>query len=216
MDLWGRSYQILSRSTTHASSRHFHAVSVIVHHLSKILLDVSLSDLQNALGKEGATGSARAFAKLTKWAYKSPRVAEQVVFHAIRTIIMLAPGKDNEEGGIRDIDTAPYDLITIFLCHVVVWAFAKVASHTQKLQLCDMISRSPDLRSTAFFTTLRRSLGVEGHEPRPSKGTGEEKEGHGQGSEAALFRSAAEMLTRLGTWGAALNLALLLQERAEM
>jgi hypothetical protein len=199
------------------SSRHFHASSVIVHHLSTILLDISLSDLQNAIGKEGAAGSERAFAKLTRWARKSPQLAEQVVCHAIKTIIMLAPGKDNGEGGIRNIDTAPYSLITIFLCHIVVWAFANVALQTQKLRLFEMISRTPELRSTAFVTTLQRSFGLDEYEGQPSKTTMQESENqNGPGSEAALFRSAAEMLTRLGTWGCSLNLALLLHKRAEM
>jgi hypothetical protein len=31
-----------------------------------------------------------------------------------------------------------------------------------------------------------------------------------------IFKSAAQSLTHLGTWGAALNLALLLHRRAEM
>lgn len=205
------------------SSRHFHASSIIVHRLSTILLDISLSDLQSAIGKEGAPGSARAFAKLTKWASKSPQLAEQVVCHAIETIIILAPGKDNGEGGIRNIDTAPYSLITIFLCHIVVWAFANVASHSQKLQLFNGISGNVELQSTAFFTTLQRSFGLDGRAARhqqPLKTTRREGEDQNEHSPTAaanlLFRSSAEMLIRLGTWGGALNLAQLLHERAEM
>jgi hypothetical protein len=202
------------------SSRHFHASSIIVHHLSTILLDISLSDLQNAIGKEGTTGSTRAFTKLTKWARKSPQLAEQVVCHAFKTIVMLAPGKGNGEGGIGNIDTAPYSLITIFLCHIVVWAFANVATHSQKLQLFHGISRNMELRSTAFLCTLQRSFGFNEHAAqRPTKTGHEYKDQNEQNSAAAanlMFRSAAEMMIGLGTWGAALNLAQLLHERAEM
>jgi hypothetical protein len=202
------------------SSRHFHASSIIVHRLSTILLDISLSDLQNAIGKEGTTGSARAFAKLTKWARKTPHLAEQVVCHAIKTILMLAPGEDHMEGGIRNIDTAPYSLITIFLCHIVVWAFANVAIQSQKVQLLDVVSKSMDVRSTPFFATLKRSLGFDGNAAQRMRMTGQEHEDQNeQNSTAAanlLFRSAAEKMIRLGTWGAALNLAQLLHERAEM
>ncbi|KAE9371442.1 hypothetical protein N431DRAFT_410158 [Stipitochalara longipes BDJ] len=216
---WGRAYQTPSRSNTHVSSRHFHASSIIVHHLSTILLDISLSDLQNAIGKEGAAGSIRAFAKLTKWARRSPQLAEQAVCHAIKTIVMLAPGK-NGKGGIRNIDTAPYSLITIFLCHIVVWAFANVASDSQKLQLFDIVSQNVELRSTAFFATLQRSLWVEGdwaHALRKEVQEGDDQiEQDSAAAANLLFRSAAEMLIRLGTWGGALNLALLLRERAEM
>jgi hypothetical protein len=152
-----------------------------------------------------------------KWARKSPQLAEQVVSHAIKTIIMLAPGKDNGEGGIRNIDTAPYSLITIFLCHIVVWAFAKVAPYSQKSELIEAILRNTELRSTALFATLQRSFGFDRRNGKLSKTTRQENESqNGHGSEAALFRSAAEMLTRLGTWGGSLNLALLLHERAEM
>jgi hypothetical protein len=130
---------------------------------------------------------------------------------------MLAPGKDTGGDGIRNIDTAPYSLITIFLCHIVVWAFAKVASYSQKMELIDAISRNTELRSTIFFATLLRSFGSNRRIRVLSKTTRQENEDqNGRGSEAALFRSAAEMLTRLGTWGGALNLALLLHERAEM
>ena len=201
------------------SSRYFHASSVIVHHLSTIFLGISLSDLQNAIGKEGAPGSARAFAKLTKWAHKSPELAEQVVSHAIRTIILLTPGKDNGEGAIRSIDTAPYSLITIFLCHIVVWAFANVGSHSQKLRLFDTISRNAELKSTSFFSTLQRSFGFEEHGVDQSKKIGQDEDQKNQGPAAPanlLFRSAAEMLIPIGTWGASLNLAQLLYERAEM
>ena len=133
---------------------------------------------------------------------------------------MLAPGKDNENGGIRNIDTAPYSLITIFLCHIVVWAFANVASDSQKLQLLDTISRNVELRSTAFFATLQRSLWVDGNWANTSRKEAQDDrdQNEQESAEAAnlLFRSAAEMLIRLGTWGCALNLALLLRERAEM
>jgi hypothetical protein len=216
---WGRAYQIPSRSNTHNSSRHFHASSIIIHNLSTILLDISLSDLQNAIGKEGTTGSTRAFARLTKWARRSPQLAEQVVCHAIKTILMLAPGKNNGEGGIRNIDTAPYSVITIFLCHIVVWAFANVASDAQKLRLLDTISRNVELRLTPFFATLQRSLWTGGDWSHTLRKEVQEDDQVEQNSAAAanlLFRSAAEMLIQLGTWGCALNLASLLHERAEM
>ena len=200
------------------SSRHFHASSIIIYHLSTILLDISLSDLQNAIGKEGTEGSTRAFAKLTKWARRSPQLAEQVVCHAIETIIMLAPSKKGK-GGIRNIDTAPYSPITIFLCHIVIWAFANVASDEQKLQVFDIISRNVELRSTGFYATLQRSFWVDGDWAPELREVQEDGDGTEQELTAAanlLFRSAAEMLIRLGTWGCALNLALLLRERAKM
>jgi hypothetical protein len=68
-----------------------------------------------------------------------------------------------------------------------------------------------------FFATLKRSFGFDQHGKESSGTTRQEGEGRNvNGEEALLFRSAAEMLTRLGTWGCSLNLALLLHERAKM
>jgi hypothetical protein len=170
------------------SSRHSHASLVIVHHLSTILLHISLSDLQPAIGKEGTPDSTRAFSKLTKWARTSPQLAKQVASHAIRTIILLAPGKDNGEAGIRNTDTATYSLITIFLCHIIVWAFAKVATSPQKLQFLETISENREITSTAFLATLKHSFTFEKHGKESSKTVRRGFEGrNGNGEEVVLF-----------------------------
>jgi hypothetical protein len=212
---WFKAYQTYSRSNTHPSSFYFHASSIIIHQFSTVLLNIPLSVLQNAIGKEGTTGSTQAFLTLTRWARKSPEVADEAAYHAIKTIMMLAASKDEAEGGIKNIDTAPYSLITIFLCHIVLWVFANVAPHSQKLQLFDTVSRTIDMKYTTFSAILRRAFRLEQIGISPTKA----RDTIGNGSDVAsiiLLKSAAGMLTRLGTWGASLNLALLLHERAEM
>ena len=101
-------------------------------------------------------------------------------------------------------DTAPYSFITLFLCHVVIWAFARVSPREQKVDFLEMVEKDDVMKSHPFMGVLRAGLGVD-----------VEKEGGNRG-EKVLFKSAAEMLTRLGTWGASLNLALLVHRRAEM
>jgi hypothetical protein len=161
-----------------------------------ILLDVSLTDLQNAIGKDGTSGTPQAMANLSNWAKRSPQHAQEVALNAANTIVSLAPKKGMD-------DTAPYSLITLFLCHVVLWAFARVSPRERKVDFLEMVEKDEAMKSNPFLDVLRAGLGVDIEE-------------RGNRREKVLFRSAAEMLTRLGTWGASLNLALLVHRRAEM
>ena len=137
---------------------------------------------------------------LSMWAKKSPRIAENVALNAVRTIVSLAPNRSIHE------DSAPYSIVTLFLCHVVLWVFAKVSPASQKQQLFDRITESSDLRSSRFFGVLENSLSL------CADDVGERR----TDVPKLLFKSGAEMLTQLGTWGASLNLALLIHRRAEM
>jgi hypothetical protein len=135
-------------------------------------------------------------ANLSNWAKGSPQHAQEVALNAANTIISLAPKKGMD-------DTAPYSLITLFLCHVVLWAFARVSPQELKVDFLEMVEKDEVMKSNPFLDVLRAGLGVDIEE-------------RGNRVEKMLFRSAAEMLTRLGTWGASLNLALLVHRRAEM
>lgn len=202
LDAWANAYLSRSQPHSHPSSRHFHACSVVIHHLSTILLDVPLSDLQNAIGKDGMTGIVQALSNLSNWARRSPHIADQVAYNATKTIVSLAPSQILSDDGIRNVDTAPYSLIAIFLCHIVLWAYATVTAREQRMRLLDNVMQHPVLGKSNFVVLLKRAMGLDGNEE--------------DGEPKLLFRSAAEMLTRLGTWGGSLNLALLLHRRAEM
>ncbi|CZR69447.1 uncharacterized protein PAC_19347 [Phialocephala subalpina] len=202
LDAWANAYLSRSQPQSHPSSRHFHACSVVIHHLSTILLDVPLSDLQNAIGKDGMTGIAQALSNLSNWARRSPHIADQVAYNATKTIVSLAPSQNLSDDGIRNVDTAPYSLIAIFLCHIVLWAYATVTARDQRMGLLGNVMQHPVLGKSNFVVLLKRAMGLDGNEE--------------DGEPKLLFRSAAEMLTRLGTWGGSLNLALLLHRRAEM
>ncbi|KUJ16637.1 uncharacterized protein LY89DRAFT_586564 [Mollisia scopiformis] len=202
LDAWATSYLTRSQPHFHPASKHFHACSVVIHHLSTILLDVPLSDLQNAIGKDGIGGIVQAMTNLSNWARRSPHIADQAAYNATKTIVSLAPSNNLSDDGVRNVDTAPYSLIALFLCHIVLWAYATVAPREQKMRLLHSVMQHPALRISAFVVLLKRALGLDGQEE--------------DGEPKLLFRSAAEMLTRLGTWGGSLNLALLLHRRAEM
>lgn len=143
---------------------------------------------------------SQAMSNLRRWARKSPRTAEKVAFNAIRTIVSLAPSRSTHD------HSAPYSIITLFLCHVVVWVFASVSLHSERQRLFENVAGDGELRSSQFFGVLRSSLSLDAGNDESRK------------TEAPklLFKSGAEMLTQLGTWGASLNLALLIHRRAEM
>jgi hypothetical protein len=159
-------------------------------------------------------------AALTSWARRAPDVAEQVALNAVKTIMFLAPAtkgdreKENkggckliEVGEVRNIDTAQYGIITVFLCHVILWVFSSVSPEDKRQHLLDMILRDGIVGESWFLGVVKKGLGLE-----IADGTVTE----GREAPKVIFRSAAEMLTRLGTWGASLNLALLLHKRSEM
>lgn len=137
---------------------------------------------------------------LRTWARKSPQTAENVAFSAVKTVVSLAPNRNIHE------DSGPYSVITLFLCHVILWVFASVSPPSQKQQFLDKIKANGELHSSHFYGVLRSSLSLELNSSGSTK-SDEPK---------VLFKSGAEMLTQLGTWGASLNLALLIHRRAEM
>ncbi|PVH72669.1 hypothetical protein DL98DRAFT_609757 [Cadophora sp. DSE1049] len=188
--------------TRDASTEYFTRSSHILHRLSTILLSVPLPDLQNAIGKDGTAGIAQAMSSLSSWARSSPSNAEQVAQRAVQAIMTLSPPDSHSHISSGYLDTAPYSLIAIFLCHVILWVFVSVSAKEQRTQLLQRLEVDENLRSSSFISLLRSDSEV--------------GEGDGRVQKKVLFRSGAEMLTRLGTWGASLNLALLLQRRAEM
>lgn len=137
-------------------------------------------------------------ANLTAWAHLSPRTAQDVAQKTVQTIISLTASLTH----VGEVNTAPYSLITAFLCHVILWVFVSVSTNEQKERLLDRLELDSELSPSSFLSLVKSSLEVVDDEER-----WEHKK--------MLFRSGAEMLTRLGTWGASLNLALLLQRRTE-
>ena len=143
---------------------------------------------------------SQALLNLKLWARKSPRVAESVAFDAVTTIISLAPSRSLND------DSAPYSIITLFLCHIVLWVFATVSPHSERRRLLESIGGDMDLPSNHFYDIVRKSMSLNDASDESTR------------TEAPkiLFKSGAEMLTQLGTWGASLNLALLIHSRADM
>jgi hypothetical protein len=212
LTLWEFAYLSSTFQAREPTSTYFRHASLVSHPAALILLDISISDLQNAIGKDGNTGIPEAMSNLRNWVQSSPRIAEQLTYACTTTISTplstLVPN-------ILGPTACEQAIIAIFLCHVVVWIFASVASPLQKESLVSRLKENEKLWNNPRIIALKQAL--EYHEvtgglieeggPRvPSR-----KDVLGN-----IFKSAAQSLTHLGTWGAALNLALLLHRRAEM
>jgi len=87
-----------------------------------------------------------------------------------------------------------------------------VCPYEQKYSFLRNVAENEILRSSAFFEVLRRALALD------EESIAAQKKGPPYKNNAPniLFKCGAEMLTRLGTWGASLNLALMMLQRAEM
>lgn len=111
----------------------------------------------------------------------------------------------------------PYSLISLFLAHVLLWSFAFSAPKTLREQLRQRIHQDVPL-STRMTRQLSTAL--------EAALTNQTVDVSGMGSNApqspgidgpqAILKHGAQVMTRLGTWGASLNLALLLHRRVDM
>lgn len=154
---------------------------------------------------------------LTDWAIESPQKAEEVAHKAVKIIVFLNSKRERYEEDAHLTDTIPYNLITIFLCHVVLWVYANVATPASKLHLLETVAANDILHSSPFFAILANGLSAD-HDSVVDSGHQVDAAVRRSGNDFSrtLFKSAAEMLAQFATWGAALNLALLLHNRAEM
>ena len=96
----------------------------------------------------------------------------------------------------------------------MVWIFASVASPLQKESLAVRLRENEELWNSPQIGALRQAL--EFPDKAAGRGEGEIAMRRKKDVLGNIFKSAAQSLTHLGTWGAALNLALLLHRRAEI
>lgn len=133
-------------------------------------------------------------------------------------------GGDETPGGVRAgmVDTGAYGAVLLMVSHVVLWLFAQVADRSQKEHLMSRLQGYRTPTDSGFLNILGIELAANEDLPSTS-GMGYEGVQNNGGKDQqniyrpsrALFRSAAETLTKFGTWGVALDMALLLHFRAE-
>ncbi|KFY47536.1 hypothetical protein V496_10598 [Pseudogymnoascus sp. VKM F-4515 (FW-2607)] len=211
LNRWSETYGQPSRNVPPLSnsSDHFQDTSILLYNLGRLLLEIPLTDLQDAIGRSGPSRVPEAMLKLSNWVRLSPRSLDAVLL-CIEMIDSLAPVNHNSSAEKHSaVRYSIHSIITVFLCHVTLWAFINVACREQKQRLMHLIETNHKINSGHFTAVVKRVL-IDNDEGSPS--------GMVSSSDASrlILISAAEVLTRMGTWGASLGLAVLLYKRAEM
>ncbi|KAF3041897.1 hypothetical protein E8E12_005698 [Didymella heteroderae] len=188
LDIWHRSYNEHQIGRSTAFSANLLRCSTINYYLARLYLVFPVSEIQDCLGKSGPADSAAAMTRLKVWIAQHPDQVATALEDALKCIsIALANNGESD----------PYDLIGLFLCHIIIWAFAHALPLFEKnnmvrqLQGNEAILQSVlEVFEAGFLQNDRTDNAVKAPQ--------------------LIFRHAIQSLVRLGTWGASSNLALLL------
>lgn len=173
--------------------------SLLLYHLARMLLLASLTDLQDAMGKNGPSNVKPAMQRLQLWWSSSSNESLQAAAEATK-LIAIINNNANAQAAI------PYSPIGLFLAHVILWAlFMTGSSETMDRVRAQVQSlRVPSSTAQQLESILHYSMASPPGHPATQDGP------------RVLLKHGAGMLVKLGGWGAALNLALLLHRRAEL
>ncbi|KAF5490048.1 Transcription factor steA [Colletotrichum siamense] len=221
--------QLISRAEKHdpdawGVNEYFHGASRVLLSLANLNLAISVSNLQDAIGKSGPQGIARGLDLFKRQLGNLPYLYghENSNIGQVMSRWTLSASVENKYIGlltvfdqairsIHDIisvptlqQAAPYSIISTFLHYVLLWMLIGTSTKEELCFLRCLLDKQDELLfTTAVQIKLRNIL-----EMALGDGTG------GSPRAEVIFRHASQELTRLGTWGASLNLALLLRLRA--
>ncbi|KAH7120367.1 fungal-specific transcription factor domain-containing protein [Dactylonectria estremocensis] len=212
LDTWAQAcmQQGYSAPRQGGASLHFQEAASLLHSLTRMFLNVSLTDLQDAIGKNGPDINS-ALDRLKFWSLDGCFVSGQwgsTVQDPKSPALSAATEAVNIIACISDRPSVqaatPYSFISLFLAHLLLWGFAITAEpeskHMLKQQVCQLSLSGPIAEQLS--SVLDSALSAN---PTP-----------GFDAAGLIFKHAAYALTRLGTWGASLNMALLLHKRSEL
>ncbi|KAH7153567.1 fungal-specific transcription factor domain-containing protein [Dactylonectria macrodidyma] len=194
------------------TSLYFQEAASLLHCLTRMFLSVSLTDLQDAIGKNGPDSINSALDRLKVWSIdgcvasrqwglstvqdlKSP--ALQAAIEATNVIACIS-GRSSVQAAV------PYSFIGLFLAHILLWGFAMTAEPEAKQLLIQHVCQFPLSGPISEQLSSVLDSALSAHSTPGSDGP------------CIIFKHAAYALTRLGTWGASLNMALLLHKRSEL
>lgn len=233
LNLFSQTYLPRNLSTLHSTSHIFNHISIVQHHLSMLFLHIPFTDLLNSIGKVGQTGIAPALENLKSWARDDPELAIGVALRAAEAIMEINKSLEVEtsaevtteipkaiKGGM--IETGVYGTSLLMMTHVILWAFARVSDRKMKEILmkelrakgedCTFLNllecEFQDLKGDDERLRLDLDMNIEG-------GNLKMDQQKINAVSKVLLRSAADLLMRFGTWGVALDMALLLHLRGE-
>jgi hypothetical protein len=196
-------------STYSREKAYFCDGALLIYRLTRMLLHVSLSDLQDVIAEDRPQRIGRTMHRIKVWArtngfgYK-PRPGQSIegdlAPQAVGTAIEAADLVATLTGSPLVSATMPYSIITLFLSYLTLWAFSLTASHESKQELMRYLRQSPVLQplERVMEPALEREVSIESEEAR------------------SIFRHAAYALTKLDTGGLSLSVALMLLRRSEV
>ncbi|KAL0938109.1 C2H2 type zinc finger domain-containing protein [Colletotrichum truncatum] len=201
-------------------NQYFSRASGVLVGLVHLHLDISISDLQDALGKSGPHAVEEALSRfrlhlrhpLMTSDYLKPRgessdrlpqsfTGNNLKVNSVfgRAIADITAITDN-----LLLQTAtPYSILGVFLNCVVLWALVKTSTKEERVllktyldstEIALSVAGKPELKNTLSFALESSDISLENAD--------------------AILMHAAQNIAKLGTWGASLNLALLLQLKA--
>jgi hypothetical protein len=159
LTLWFKTYPQISSFDNQGvpSANFFNQSSDLLLKLGRVMLEAPLTDLQDAIGKSGASKIRRAMSKLSLWIKSSPNSLETAL-ESIKIIDFFSLTKRSPPTGLLIRDSTPYSIITFFICHITIWAFVTVADSTRKRELTRLIDNCEALNGTSVSVLLKRLL----------------------------------------------------------
>jgi hypothetical protein len=188
LELWNVSYN-QPYHRLDATSSHLQRCSTITYYLGRLYLVFPVSDIQDCLGRSGPADAKAAMSRLAAWIVRCPEQATCAVEDAANCISIILNNRAESD---------PYDMIGLFLSHVIVWSFAHTASSHQKESIIKTLREHPEILPTVLEVI------------QAGFGCSETAEATTFDVPQLIFRHAIQSLVQLGTWGASQNLALLL------
>lgn len=192
LNRWSETYNHPSKNLPRLSnaSDHFQESSTQLYNLGRLLLEISLTDLQDAIGKSGPLKITEAMSNLSNWVRLSPQSLDAVI-ECIETIDSLAPVNHNSYADKRSVVRYSIpSVITVFLCHITLWAFINVAGREQKQNLMHLIETNHKIKSCHFTAVVKRVIIESGEDGTDSMASSSD-------ASRLIIRSAAEVLTRM-------------------
>lgn len=172
--------------------------------MTRLFMHVPLTQLQGAIGKNGPTGIDLAKQHLTICFRRSATGVGADEAHSTQSLALEATEIIWLVGGTVDMQRCvPYSIIGVFISHVLLWAFCISAPECVKQSLGQSLTQNVRKGSEPLRSIILSAIDKDGGEGIDS-------------GPRSVFKHAAQQLSGLGTWGASLNLALMLQRRSEL
>ncbi|EXF75618.1 hypothetical protein CFIO01_10380 [Colletotrichum fioriniae PJ7] len=194
-----------------SSVLYFQKASQILRGLVNIQLHTCVADLQDSLGKSGANAVEESLGRLRVYftngytgcvgSHQEPPFESLDAF--AKSVMETASIMSNPT-----LQSAtPYSIFGIFLNHVLQWAFLRSSPETLKSHLCGHLR---EISSSYHGQGISELTGILDFGLSSADTTVMNRD-----RSHLVLMQAAQNLALLGTWGASLNLALLLQLRAK-